>query len=80
METKYKKKLHELLNDNSMYRKNQDALNRSQNLSMEMDDLNGEEIQFLKQQNDFLAAENERLEKSLKKCMGDLKEIPKLRE
>lgn len=42
MEAKYKKKLHDLLNDNSMYRKNQDALNRSQNLSMEMDMLNGE--------------------------------------
>ena len=48
MEAKYKKKLHELLNDNSMYRKNQDALNRSQNISIEMDMLNGEEIQFLK--------------------------------
>lgn len=41
----------ELMNENSMYRKNQDALNRSQNLSMEMDLYNEEQSNLLKEQN-----------------------------
>ena len=51
MEAKYKKKLNELLNDNSMYRKSQDALNRSQNLSMEMELYSEEQTSLLKEQN-----------------------------
>ena len=63
-----------------MYRKNQDALNRSQNLSMEMDVYNEEQNNLLKEQNEFLAGENEKLTKMLEKYMGEAKQIPKLRE
>lgn len=48
IETKYKKKMTELMSENSMYRRNQDALNRSQNLSMEMDMYNEEQTNLLK--------------------------------
>lgn len=34
-----------------MYRRNSDALNRSQHLSMEMDSYNEEQIKMLKQHN-----------------------------
>ena len=51
IQTKYKKKMGELMNENSMYRRNQDALNRSQNLSMEMDLYNEEQTTLLKEQN-----------------------------
>lgn len=37
-----------------MYRKNSDALNRSQQLSMEMENYNEEQITMLKQHNEFL--------------------------
>ena len=53
-----------------MYRKNQDALNRSQNLSMEMDVYNEEQNNLLKEQNEFLAGENEKLTKMVEKYMG----------
>lgn len=41
-----------------MYRKNSDALNRSQQLSMEMDSYNEDQINMLKQHNEFLTNEN----------------------
>ena len=41
-----------------MYRRNQDALNRSQNLSMEMDLYNEEQVNLLKEQNEILSKEN----------------------
>ncbi len=47
-----------------MYRKNSDALNRSQHLSMEMDNYNEEQITMLKQHNEFLTTENEKLSKA----------------
>lgn len=40
IEAKYKRKMGDLASENSMYKRNQDALNRSQNLSMEMDTYN----------------------------------------
>ena len=46
------------MNENSMYRRNQDALNRSQNLSMEMDLYNEEQVNLLKEQNEILSKEN----------------------
>lgn len=40
IEAKYKRKMGDLASENSIYKRNQDALNRSQNLSMEMDTYN----------------------------------------
>lgn len=80
VELKYKKKLSELVSENSMYRKNQDALNRSQNLSMEMDVYNEEQNALLKEQNDFLVAENEKLTRLVEKYMSEAKQVPKLQE
>jgi hypothetical protein len=62
-----------------MYRKNSDALNRSQQLSMEMDNYNEEQITMLKQHNEFLTGENEKLVKACERYMGEAKESNKLR-
>lgn len=42
--------MNELSSENSMYKRNQDALNRSQNLSMEMQSYNQEQTNLLKEQ------------------------------
>lgn len=62
-----------------MYRKNSDALNRSQQLSMEMDNYNEEQINMLKQHNEFLTSENEKLSKACERYMTEAKEANKLR-
>lgn len=46
-----------------MSRRNNDALNRSQHLSMELDDYNFQQSEVLKEQNAFLLSETERLAK-----------------
>lgn len=52
-----------------MFRKNQDVFNRSQNLSMEMNDYNEEQVRILKEHNDFLTSENEKLSAACEKYM-----------
>ena len=44
-------------------RKSSDVMNRSQHLSMEMDEYNYQQSEILKEQNTFLMNENERLTK-----------------
>jgi hypothetical protein len=41
-----------------MHRRNNDMLNRSQHLSMEMEDYHEEKLSLLKKENEFLAGEN----------------------
>jgi len=62
-----------------MYKRNQDALNRSQNLSMEMDSYNEEQNNLLKEQNEFLTNENLKINKLYEKAMDELKKVPKLK-
>lgn len=63
-----------------MYKRNQDALNRSQNLSMEMDSYNEEQNNLLKEQNEFLTNENLKINKLYEKAMDELKKVPKLKQ
>ena len=63
-----------------MYKKNQEVLNRSQHLSMEMESYNEEKLNALQANNDFLIAENEKLSKALEKCMPEARENIKLRK
>ena len=53
-----------------MFKKNQDALNRSQHISLEMDSYNEEQLKVLRSQNDMLTSENEKLAKACEKYMG----------
>ena len=57
-EIKYRKKIEEMNHELGMYKKNQDALNRSQHLSMEMEEYNEEQNNLLKEQNNILVSEN----------------------
>lgn len=54
-----------------MYKKNQEVLNRSQYLSMEMENYNEEKMKVLKDQNDFLLTQNEKLTKACEKYMNE---------
>ena len=63
-----------------MCRKNQDVLNRSQSISMQMEDYNEEQIKMLKEQNNLLVEENEKLGKACQKYMAEAKQAIKLRQ
>ncbi len=53
-------------------------LNRSQHLSMEMDDYNQQQNEVLKEQNTFLMNENERLSKMCEKYKGEYKRLKEI--
>lgn len=62
-----------------MHRRNNDMLNRSQQLSMEMEDYHEEKLTLLKKENEFLAEENEKLNELCKKYMVDAKKYKLLK-
>ena len=62
-----------------MYRRNSDALNRSQQMCSEMAVFNEEQLEMLKKHNDFLTNENAKLSKACEKYMNEARECTKLR-
>jgi hypothetical protein len=60
----------ELNEEINMARRSNDALNRSQHHSMEMDDYNCKQNEILKEQVGFLESENVRLGKMCEKYKG----------
>lgn len=64
----------------SALRKNRDVLNRSQNISIQMDNFNEEQIKMLKEHNCFLVEQNEKLVRACEKYMVEAKQTNKLRQ
>lgn len=75
---KLEKKMSELNEEINFTRKSNDALNRSQHLSMEMDDYNSKQNEILKEQVTFLESENTRLSKMCEKYKAEYKRLKEI--
>jgi hypothetical protein len=62
----------------SLHRKNQEVLNRSQYISLEMSQHHEEQFNILKEQNEFLTTENEKLIKACERYMNDAKQLTRM--